>query len=290
MTRQELLSELISSLKITSLRLPSNIEISLIGTTLNITIKKGLTMNMQTDESAFEGWGICLKYNLPHLIEDIEIVWDTKSVDEDNLHYKRFLYRVWKFTNTFLWAKCSVYDFSKYNTEGWIINYPKIGATPTAENPEAKLEREYIKSHANDYDYIYNQLPVGLFNKEISQLTRETPGQNSQIDIWAIKGDTLYIFELKVDTNKSVGIITELMFYVNVMNDLIKGTIQFDERSEGVTIRDFDKFRAVIKAKAIEKIEGCFLTNNLHPLITSNVIDGINSCLTNISYNKKSIK
>lgn len=289
MTHEKLLLELISSLKITSLKLPSNIEFGLIGTTLKMTIRKGLTMNMQTNDSAFEGWGVCLKYNLTHLIEDVEIVWDTKSVDESNLHYKRFLYRVWKFTSTFLWAKCSVYDFGNYNTECWIINYPRIEATPTAEKPEAKLEREYIKSHAHDYDYICNQLPVGLFNREISQLTRETPGQNSQIDIWAIKGDILSIFELKVDTNKSVGIITELMFYVNVMADLINGTIQFNEGSESVNIRHFDKLITAIRSKKIKKIEGYFLTNNLHPLITSRVIDGINSCLTNISYNKKRI-
>lgn len=289
MTKQELLSTLISYLKIKSLKLPSNIEFSLIGATLKLTICKGLTMNMQTNDSAFEGWGVCLKYNLPNLIEDIEVAWDIKNVDESNLHYKRFLYRVWKFTNTFHWAKCSVYDFRKYNTDGWIINYPKIETTSTAEKPEAKLEREYIELHDLNYDHISNQLPVGLFNKKIRTSSRETPGQNSQIDIWAIKGDTLCIFELKVDTNKSVGIITELMFYVNVMNDLIAGAIQFDEKSESVTIRHFDKLITAIKSKEIKKIEGCFLTSNLHPLITSRVIDGINSCLTNISYNKKSI-
>ena len=284
MDQNILCSKLQETLKIKSLRLPSNVGFSLIKKTLSIKIEKGLCMNMQTNDSAFEAWAICLKFNLPELIDNVVIEWDIHRVDKANLHYNRFLYRVWKFTLTFSWARCVVYDFSQYNTAGWVLNYPKHQASEEAIKKEAKEERAYINMHKDMYTHICNQLPVGLFNKEISHVNRITPGQNSQLDIWAIKENTLHIFELKIDTNKTVGIITELMFYVNVMNDLVNGSIQFDKNSKEVTIRQFDKLHHAITNGDITQIEGHFLTNNLHPLITQNVLDGINQSQSNIIY------
>lgn len=297
MNKEALLVELKTAIKKEKetkfLKLPSSIDFSLQGNTLEIKINNGLTMNMQTNDSAFEGWAVCLKFNLPELIDDVKITWSTDCDNNGNLHYKRFLYRVWKFIKTFSWAKCDVYDFDNYSTKGWIINQPKKEASKTADKPEAKLERDYIEQHKGEYDCICNQLPVGLFNTKVGKENRETPGQNSQIDIWAIKEDTLSLFELKNETNKSIGIITELMFYVNVMKDLIDGSIKFYNENEDsavhhvAAVRHFDKLYNAIVSKKIKHIKACFLTDKLHPLITKSVIDGIS--YSNITYSHKTI-
>ena len=49
------------------------------------------------------------------------------------------------------------------------------------------------------------------------------------IDIWAIDGDMLKIFELKRPKNNPLGIISELMFYTNVVNDLLSHNILISE-------------------------------------------------------------
>lgn len=287
MDRDVLLLELKKKTGVKSFKLPSGVKFSLNGNTLKLEIESGLNMNMQTNDSAFEGWAVCLKFNLPTLIDNVNITWDANNADKENIHYKRFLYRVWKFINAFSWATCDSYKFDNYSTDGWIINHPKIEASKAAEKPEAKLEREYIEQHKAKYDCICNQLPVGLFYKKIGKSSRVTPGQNSQIDIWAIKEDTLSLFELKNDTNKSVGIITELMFYINVMNDLVNGSIGFESGSKNVTVRHFDKLYKAITGKKVKKIEGCFLTNALHPMISKRVIDGMNAPNSNITYRHK---
>lgn len=284
MDNETLLKRLIEETGIKSLKLPSGIKFSLKGRELNLKVNKGMTMNMQTNDSAFESWAVCIKFNLHKIIDTVNIEWDTNNIDVNDLHYKRFIYRLYKFTSTFSWTKCSVYDLSTYTTDGWVLNYPKIEASGEAVKPEAKLERNYIESNRVNYDCMYNQLPVGLFVEKVSKTTRATPGQNSQIDIWAIRKETLHIFELKVDSNKSVGIITELMFYVNAMNDLINGSIKLVEESKGVTTRHYDKLYEAISNSQIKRIAAYFLTNNLHPLITQNVLDGINSAYSNITF------
>lgn len=275
MNKKDLRNELVERIKIKSLRLPSTIDFSVKEKTLYIIVNKGSGMNMQENSSSFEGWAACLKFNLPELIEEVNINWDINTVTR-NLHYNRFLYRVWKFINTYPWAKCNNKDVVGFNTADWVINYPKQEAKEKAENPEAKLERVFISSHESHYDCICNQLPVGLFKKEVRRDTRVTPGQNSQIDIWAIRKETLNIFELKVDTNRSVGIISELMFYVNVMSDLSNGLIKFYGETK---IRNFDKLYKSINEHKINIILGHFLTNNLHPLITPCVLRGLNTSL-----------
>ena len=65
-----------------------------------------------------------------------------------------------------------------------------------------------------------HQLPMGLFDGTVSKATAITPGGASQADLWRIDHDKFYVYELKDcinSDNTHVGIITELMFYANVL-------------------------------------------------------------------------
>ena len=87
-----------------SAKLPSNIDVKISGDCLFINLKgKGVIANMQTDESAFEGWCIVLKAALPE-IGSVILDWDSPAyiAGKENVqkaHYTRFLMRAAKWTN-----------------------------------------------------------------------------------------------------------------------------------------------------------------------------------------------
>ena len=98
MNKEQILEKLQSINK--KLRLPSGMGFSIEDKVLTIMMKeKGLTANMQTDASAFEGWAICLKAWLPECITEVIIAGDVLSfpkgekMTKEEMHYNRFLYR-----------------------------------------------------------------------------------------------------------------------------------------------------------------------------------------------------
>ena len=248
-----------------NLRLPSGMGFSIEDNVLTITMKeKGLISNMQTDDSAFEGWAICLKAWLPEFIDQVYIEGKAPTNISDK-HYQRFLYRLDKFIKIYTWASTKSFEielaeFRRKNVNV-VINVPKSNASESATHCEAQLERVFYKRNkiSCSYDFIDHQLPVRLFNDEIKEEKSITP--KSYLDIWAIKGNLLRIFELKLPTNTGIGIISELMFYVNVMIDVIKGDVKIPFSSE---YRSFNHLFEFQKNKKCKKIEGVLLANNLH--------------------------
>ena len=152
--------------------------------------------------------------------------------------------------------------------------------------------------HSMEYDVINHQFPVGIFHEKVSRTTHYTTGGKSAIDIWAIKNDCLSIFELKEPKNKPLGIISELMFYTNILDDILSHRIMYEE-SKNVEyavkhdISGFKKFHEAYEKGTINKIESIFLANNLHPLLSNGLIDFINDSprwkYKNISYKHKVI-
>lgn len=270
MNREQIL-EAIRDRGFKAIKLPDRVGFSIQNGVLKIEIPTdGLVQNMQHNESAFEGWALCIKSCLNDIVDVVDIIWDVHTAPSGNCHYKRFIYRVWKFVFTYQWAKCSSRTFEWNSTAGWVANIPMTSAKEDAVHDEATLEREYITQHSSEYDAIGQQFPVGLFSGRVCEENRETPG--SFLDIWAIKKDTLHIFELKTDVNKAVGIISELMFYVNVMNDIMKHRIQYEDGAEKVEYRGFDRLFAAYECSSINNIIGHFLTDAIHPFITPEVI------------------
>lgn len=131
-------------------------------------------------------------------------------------------------------------DYYGENLKNWVVNFPCNEAETEAQGEEAILEREYIIKYKESYDMIDQQLPVGVFNNVISKESCIMPRGKSQIDIWALRGDTLHIFELKRSDNIMVGIISELMYYVNIMNDIKNRRIKYPQNAKHCKYRNFD--------------------------------------------------
>ncbi|MDR2917065.1 MAG: hypothetical protein LBV74_19915 [Tannerella sp.] len=282
MKKEEIIENLKEITGKKNVSLPSSIDFEIEKNVLAITMtEKGLRANMQCNKSAFDGWAFCLKAWLPELIKEVSICWNPLKRNEYS-HYERFLYRVEKFTEAYDWARNgSLFDLKMYKGEqerdkNWVANFPCGDATEDVEGKEAILERNFINNHSIDYDVINQQLPVGVFNIIVSKESCIMPRGKSQIDIWAIKGNTLHVFELKNTNNTMVGIISELMYYVNIMNDIKNKQIAYPKDAEKSKYRDFDALYSAFKEEKIKHIEGHFLAKKLHPLISSNVIDLIN--------------
>lgn len=70
---------------------------------------RGVVANMQTDESAFEGWAIMLKSALPN-IQKVVLDWENPVFNADKktaqqAHYNRFIMRVSNFKQAYSWFK-----------------------------------------------------------------------------------------------------------------------------------------------------------------------------------------
>ena len=271
---------------------------------LTLLVKiKGLKANMQDDEASFDSWAIALKYHLREYIETITIDWerDFSNGEDGILHYNRFVYRLAKFVQTYSWAR-SARTIPAIPT----MLYCNVGTEEAASadkhslGSEGWLECKYVEEHSMDYDVINHQFPVGLFHEKVSGTTHYTTGRKSAIDIWAIKDDCLSIFELKKPGNKDLGIISELMFYTNIVDDILSHRIMYEEESKNVKlavegdIRGFKKFYEVYEKGSINKIESIFLADNLHPLLSDELIDFINDSprwkYKNISFKHKKIE
>ena len=252
---------------------------------LTLLVKvKGLQANMQDDEAAFDSWAIAIKYYLNEDVKTITIDWERNfSEGEDGyFHFNRFVYRLAKFVQTYSWAR-SAKPIPAIPT----ILYCNISRTEAAnidehsQESEGWLECKYVMNHSKEYDIMNHQFPVGIFHGKVSRETHYTTGGKSAIDIWAIRENCLMIFELKKPDNKPLGIISELMFYTNIMDDILSHRIMYENNKNTKfavehNIRGFMKFYEAYEKGTINKIESIFLADNLHTLLSNELIDFIN--------------
>lgn len=288
-------------------RLPEGISFEQVGKKLILHLSEGgLTSNMQKDICAFEGWALCILANNPDTYEKVRIDWTPVSdfggtndcPRSKHGHYYRFLYRAYKFKKNFpdlveiTPAIEEVFNIEEFKS--WVLNYPlgevhKSGKTNI--NAESHLERRILELMIPCFDYCDEQLPVGLFYKGIGVKTSRTSRGLSQIDLWSVKQGTLTIYELKNDVNVSVGIISELMFYSNVMNDLRLHTFNYPETLVLQTnnYRHCKSLAEDIKKERIRSIEGVLLANNLHPRITPAVLNLMNNNTSGVKYSYISV-
>ncbi len=287
--------------------LPTGISFSKEGRTLVLTLnKKSLVSNMQSDLSAFEGWSLCVFANNPGIFNRIRIDWKPIDGYQDKKvltsaergHFYRFLYRAYKFSENFPSlveihpAVESVFDIAEL--KHWVLNYPK-GETKDSEkenkDAEAHLERELLSIMTGHFDYCDHQLPVGLFLNEVKRDNARCSGGLSQIDLWSVKVHTLNIYELKNDVNEAVGIISELMFYTNVMDYFRRHIFNYPAEfaKKRVFFRHSKELYNDITNNQITGVNGYLLANNLHPRITDEVINLMNSNTAGIQYRKLTV-
>lgn len=282
--------------------IPSSYDYSYDAAEKSLSLKlrvKGLKANMQDDEAAFESWAIALKFYLKDKVNTVIIDWerDLAKGEDGYYHFNRFVYRLAKFVQTYSWARSaktipcipSLLYCNAPSQEADDINNKKADS-------ETRLECQYVQTHSKEYDAMNRQLPVGLFERKVSRNTHYTTGGKSAIDIWAIKGHCLSIFELKKRDNNPLGIISELMFYTNVLDDIMSHRIMYEEngKTQNTIRRNIREFRTLHEAYSnglINSIEAIFLADELHTLLSEDLIKFINESALfkykNISFKHK---
>lgn len=279
--------------------------------------EKSVVSNMQTNESAFEGWILALKTNIKEYKNSkFYLKWE-EPLKVDDPHYQRFLYRVKKFSEMFsdwfyihneskeLLCRSKIHFVNNKSNKDkpsiYVLNTPskersnelsnqKVGSDMTSEHD---LEVLFITKYKDGLlkkaklSKLYRQLPIGVFEGKVSKGNAIFTGQHSAIDIWGISDDkkTLSIFELKKPENRAVGIVSELIFYSMVVKDIL---------SERFIINPVDnnnsKIRDIIALKEAlqhtKYIKAYFLVKDMHPLIKMDVIELLNDAniKNNISF------
>jgi hypothetical protein len=280
--QKKIKKEFLLSNKKGSIKLPSRIDFRDTGDTVNMKLStEAVSSNMQKDDGAFEGWALILKRwgNYQNVI----ISWDKPDLIA-NGHYQRFLFRLKHFSQDFSsWfsidEECQLFlDDSKIKqAEKYLLNIPSKRGDKVSPNPEAILEDRFINRdlreplmNISNAVSVYRQLPVGIFGNKVSKKTSIFTQGKSAIDIWGFsKSNELLVFELKADNNKKIGIISELYFYVYVLQMVRKQIFKYEDCP--------DEHKHLLEISTTKKIKAYFLSPTLHPLIDKEILKLLNA-------------
>ncbi len=288
------------------LKLPTKISFEMSDKNLvQIYLKENnVLLNMQEDSAAFESWAFILKRWInPDLT--IRIKWKEPKLHfltaVQKQHYQRFLYRAKRVSETVSWLEVDEsnrYAFNQLEIDyeqniDFLMNIPLMKRTkkhkeedlilPLATLGETKLESilvfdeptaETLKRITNT-NSLFNQMPVGVFKESVAKDSAVFPGKKGAIDFVGIDKDeeTLTVFELKKYKNKPAGIISELLFYCLLMNDVQNKRIKVTAKKD-----DFTE-----KINKTSQVKGVFLAPGLHPLLDKKVIKLLNKSFSELS-------
>ena len=261
------------------LKLPSQIDF-ILREQNEVVIKLSadcITSNMQKDRAAFEGWALVLKRWGG--FDKIYLSWD-EIVNTKDKHYQRFLFRVEQFEKLFrAWfiIDSKSLSFMVHSmilpTGVYVINHPNSarGGIPVT-SPKTENELEIYFSNSTELqkltglNKIYRQLPVGIFEKSIKAGNMIFTGGKSGIDLYGILKNELKIFELKKAGNRTMGIISELLFYCIVMQQVQGGRFNYDKKVDP-------------DVSMTSTIQAYFLAPALHPLIDVELVNMLNKAM-----------
>lgn len=252
--------------------------------------------NMQEDECAFEAWAICCKVWLGDEVKTVKLNWTLPgdNVDEDQQrHYNQFLFRVIKFKEWYEWFDYESErqrELDAFSMEKCINNSSSKIADIKESSNEGRVEyylihcKENLRKFKQEFSLtlVGNHLPVGV--KDASGKSLFT-GRQSAVDLWGLTAENvLKLIELKYNKGKNgkcvnikVGIISELMFYCNIMNAIREGEIKKPKAKLDKEIKLYEK--------EWERIEGIMLVTDYHPLLYK-----VKELLELLNSNRKNIK
>ena len=288
---------------------------------INVT-RKSIVANMQTNEAAFEGWALAITHWLPQYTK-IYLNWTSACKEignKSNRHFQRFLYRAIMFDNLFTWfelqdrelaiSSSKLFENNIYR-DSLYVNGPSSVPNQSRKMDfnnrglfkdfhsasEDSLEIQILKQeviqqqHGMRFDFMNRQLPVGLFAGEnITKPASIFTGGKSAIDIFGIKDNKLFIFELKKAGVKSVGILSELFFYSCFFHDFIKNNFKYsNQKYDNNLWANFAENGSYYNG-VLESINAYFLTTDLHPLLDKNsdgisVLDILNASCVKRNFN-----
>jgi len=288
--QEKIKKEFLLTNKRRNIKIPSGIQLSIAGNTVIMKLtSEAVSSNMQKDDGAFEGWALVLKRWGKY--QNVIASWDKPALI-DNGHYQRFLFRINNFSQDFQsWFSIDKYcqilldDLKIKKEKKYILNIPSKRGNKVSPNPEAILEDRFVNKdlrepliNISNAISVYRQLPVGVFENKVSKSTSIFTGGKSAIDIWGFnKSNELLVFELKADGNEKVGIISELYFYVCVLQMVRKKIFRHENCINENT--------HILKIPETKKIKAYFLSPTLHPLVDKEILKLLNEgCSNEISY------
>ena len=268
-------------------QLPADTQLVFEGDDREVTITilaAGADANMQSDSAAVEGWSLALMSLCDVQRVRVRIPASTAKAR----HYERLLYRLARFGELFpdrVTLDGPGADASlRVTSSSRVLNQPlgrecaavdEQDARLASVNTDLQLARsetalekalevcQAMKTHF-ELEKLMRQWPVGLFDGRVSKHQHIFTGGKSAIDLLGIRGETLFVFELKTFHNRKVGALTELLFYACVMRDALGPTAEFQfERPEAA------KHCAVAPADIVNcrQIEAVLLAPRTHPVI-----------------------
>ncbi|MDE6384292.1 MAG: hypothetical protein K2K79_08110 [Paramuribaculum sp.] len=270
-----------------SAKLPSHMEFEVSGDCLFITVsERGVVGNMQEDRSAFEGWAVVIKAAYTKVNKVIldwkDPLYNPEKKNAETKHYNRFVMRVANFRKGYSWFDVADHRKNEVDAmqnrlqnEPLFVNYPKTPLKQYVDKekkPEAFRERELVKSWSKSGIITDEQLPVGIFDKEVCIDNTLTPRGASQIDLWQLYDNTMHVYELKVRGNESIGIISELMFYACTIQNIVDGLIKYPDLTKAKPYRHFKDFANAVQNRSINTVKGYFTSSKFHPLIESHLL------------------
>jgi hypothetical protein len=280
--QQKIKKEFLLSNERRNIKIPSGINLSIAGNTVKMKLSSNaVSTNMQKDDGAFEGWALVLKRWGKY--QSVIISWDKPNLI-NNGHYQRFLFRLKHFSQDFnSWFSidkdCQIFldDLKIKQAKKYLLNIPSKRGDKVSPNPEAILEDRFVNSdlreplmNISNAVSIYRQLPVGVFENKVSKSASIFTGGKSAIDIWGFnKSNELLVFELKADSNEKVGIISELYFYVCVLQMVRKQIF----RHENCLYEN----KHLLEIPTTKRINAYFLSPTLHPLVDKEILKLLNA-------------
>lgn len=241
-------------------------------------------INMQDNRACFEAWCLIIKAKASD--SDLKIELDVKDITEadydgnlpKNGHLGRFLYRILKFREQYKdWFKLSEkLENLKNKFKTYLDSHTFVTSAPDKEandnlddlknNLESYIEYVFWDSYRAQRDILKldrgaivgRQLPVSLFEGTKLNTNGVFTWGKSAVDFWALDGDTINVYELKVN-NPMVGIITEIFFYSNYIHDVfIAGNLNHTKgmvsHKTDVQLRNYDKITG-------KKVQGIMISN-----------------------------
>ena len=254
------------------IRLPSSGILRIEGPRSSVTmtvLSKSVDSNLQTNGAAVEAWALALRVWCD--VEEVVLDWEAPADLRGAGHYQRFLYRAAKFASLFPWIRLArpeaLSKAEAIHGDRLTLNVSLKAGRAKAANAEARLERCLRHSPAfRDHfglSKLGTQFPVGLFRTKVARGNEVFTGGASAIDILGMnESKSLWVFELKAGGNIPAGIVSELLLYVWMMQDVIRGRFTFpDERladQDGLQPND---------VQSCKQIEARFVGHHFHPLL-----------------------
>jgi hypothetical protein len=266
------------------IKLPSGLTFSGTLDCAEIEISKAaVEANMQSDSAAFDGWAFALMRWLG--VRKFRLAAEI-GINPSGGHSQRFSFRLDRFRQLVRDVEIDttlsdLVDQASWSNGSPVLNIAKgsrgyVG-TLVAQVSEADLEillchnpvaRKRLKREFN-LNRLCRQFPVGLFNGKVSAASRIFPGGKSALDLIGVdQNGNVHIFELKKPKNAKVGALSELVFYLAVLEEARIERWGFED------LRKLDKQAGVSPehVTGAPAIRGHLLAPQFHPLLDDELL------------------